>query len=125
MKFHKRLCIVSAAEYNLLNMTKIEYPFISVWSAEGNRVEIDAREIAAYMEMPGEGDKEGDIVRIYLKGNSVPLDLRAEVDPIVYPGEIAATLIDKVQYSHFWHDDEAAASPRVKDRAGKHASFAF
>ena len=106
-------------------MTKIEYPFISAWSAEGNRVEIDAREIAAYMEMPGEGDKEGDLVRIYLKGNSVPLDLRAEVDPIVYPGETAATLIDKVQYSHFWHDDEAAVSPRVKDRAGKHASFAF
>ena len=82
MKIHKRLCIVSAAEYNLLNMTKIEYPFISAWSAEGYRVEIDAREIAAYMEMPGEGDKDGDIVRIYLKGNSVPLDLRAEVDPI-------------------------------------------
>lgn len=90
--------------------TKKVYPFIQARIAEddealeGHVITFDAREVA-YYHRHEESDESEDIVTVGFKsGKEIPMYLG--LDEEYYPGDDLITAIDKVQYSHFWHDNE-------------------
>lgn len=86
------------------------YPFIYARIAEDNEVieghiiTFDAREVA-YFHRYKELDDNKDIVTVGFKsGKEINMYLR--LDEELYPNDNLITAIDRVQYSHFWHDNE-------------------
>ena len=88
------------------------YPFITAeginMENDGHRVvTFDAREVESYEYWTTDENKnyEKQRVEVHFKsGKHIYLEL--ELDQEVYPGDNLITRIDRVQYSHFWHDNE-------------------
>ena len=94
------------------------YPFIHAmkWDKEGKEncqdVVFDAREVESYIfwEFDDDDDyddvsEEDEVVTVRFKsGNEITL--YRVLDQLLHPGDNLITAIDKVQYSHFWHDNE-------------------
>lgn len=92
---------------NEKEITRRVYPFISVFDREGNRLEIDTREIEMYAYRPAEDGN--DLMTLYFKsGREVTLD--AKIDQEMYPGDDLSTLVDSILRSHYWHDNETPTS---------------
>ena len=93
--------------------TKKVYPFITAnmfaiddyGNVERRKVTFDAREVAYYHHYENLDDEEEDIVKVGFKsGNEIKMYLG--LNPECYPEDNLITVIDMVQYSHFWHDNE-------------------
>lgn len=93
------------------------YPFIHAmkWDNGGNvdcqDVVFDAREVESYSFWELDDDDEDDVpeedkvVTVHFKsGNEVTL--YRVLDQLIHPGDDLITRINKVQHSHFWHDNE-------------------
>lgn len=86
--------------------TKKVYPFLNAaLYASGDEVCVDAREVEGFVVRDKDEDGSALSVEVWMKSGREIL-LSADVDQEVYPGENLVTLIDTVQYSHWWHDNE-------------------
>ena len=89
--------------------TKKNYPFITAKmfditdEIDGMNVVFDAREVESYQYWTL--DDEDESVKVNFKSGK-DMNLYLELDQEEYPGENLVTLIDSVQDSHFWHDNE-------------------
>lgn len=88
------------------------YPFIHAkrWDrdlVDNVNVVFDAREVESYGFYPRKDDdiEEDGVVIVYFKSGRVTR-LYLALDPELYPGDNLITAIDRVQDSHFWHDNE-------------------
>ena len=88
------------------------YPFIHAkrWDrdlVDNVNVVFDAREVESYGFYPRKDDdiEEDDVVIVYFKSGRVTR-LYLDLDPELSPGDNLITAIDRVQDSHFWHDNE-------------------
>ena len=93
--------------------TKKVYPFIT---AEGINMDddghhkiviFDAREVESFRYWTTKENKvDGEqLVDVNFKsGNHILLEL--ELDQKVYPGDNLITAIERVQHTHYWHDNE-------------------
>ena len=101
--------------------TKKVYPFIhaTMWNPDfddSKNVVFDAREVESYSGFPSDADKYDDDSTISVRFKSgTELCLYLGLDQELYPGDNLITAIDKVQYSHFWHDNEDSAPDEVED----------
>lgn len=91
--------------------TKKVYPFIIARIAEddetleGNEIMFDAREVAYYHRHADSYD-DRDIVTVGFKSGK-EIEMYLKLDEECYPDDDnLITVIDMVQYSHFWHDNE-------------------
>lgn len=96
--------------------TKKVYPFIraKMFDLEDNNdrkdVVFDAREVESYEFWKGEEEEEdGTCVTVNFKSGK-EIHLYLVLDPELYPEDNLTTIIDSVQYSHFWHDNEDSIS---------------
>lgn len=91
--------------------TKKVYSFINARIAAGvdetledHLITFDAREVA-YYHRHEKSDDNGDIVTVGFKSGK-EIDMYLGLDEECYPDDNLITIIDMVQYSHFWHDNE-------------------
>lgn len=101
--------------------TKKVYPFIhaTMWNPdfdEGENVVFDAREVESYSGFSSDADKydDDDLISVRFKSGT-ELGIYLGLDQEIYPGDNLITAIDKVQYSHFWHDNEDSAPDEGED----------
>ena len=92
--------------------TKKVYPFIHAkqWDRDlvgDENVVFDAREVESYGFYQRKDDDidEDDVAIVYFKSGR-KMTLYLILDQELYPGDNLITAIDKVQYFHFWHDNE-------------------
>ena len=91
--------------------TKKVYPFIhaKIFNLEDindrRDVVFDAREVESYEFWAGEENREDECVKVNFKSGK-QITLYQDLDPDMYPDDNLFTIIDMVQYSHFWHDNE-------------------
>lgn len=93
--------------------TKKVYPFITARmfagenaNVEDHNITFDAREVAYYHHYKDLNDEEeDDVVTVGFKSGKV-INMYPGLDEEVYPDDNLVTAIDRVQYSHFWHDNE-------------------
>ena len=92
--------------------TKKVYPFIQAkrWDkdlVDDVNVVFDAREVESYSLYPRKDDdiEEDDVVFVCFKSGK-EMTLYQTLNSFLYPDENLITAIDKVQNSHFWHDNE-------------------
>ena len=87
------------------------YPFIHAKifdledNSDGKDVVFDAREVESYEFWAGEENREDECVKVNFKSGK-QITLYQDLDPDMYPDDNLFTIIDMVQYSHFWHDNE-------------------
>lgn len=92
--------------------TKKVYPFIHAKmfdfedNIDGKDVVFDAREVESYEFWQGEGEEaDGACMTVNFKSGK-KMTLYLALDQVFHPGDNLITRIDKVQHSHFWHDNE-------------------
>ena len=93
--------------------TKKVYPFIHAeqcdeGSEDYKKVVFDAREVESYSFSHREASndiEEDDAVTVCFKSGK-EITLYLDLDQELYPGDDLITRIDRVQNSHFWHDNE-------------------
>lgn len=101
--------------------TKKVYPFITakIFDLEDNKdgkdVVFDAREVESYESWPSEDDEdESECVQVNFKSGR-EMSLYLNLDQELYPGDNLITVIDMVQYSLFWHDNEDSTPNENED----------
>ena len=100
-------------DYNNNKATKKVYPFIHAeqcdeGSEDYKKVVFDAREVESYSFSHREASndiEEDDAVTVCFKSGK-EITLYLDLDQDLYPGDDLITRIDRVQNSHFWHDNE-------------------
>ena len=101
------------------------YPFIHAmkWDNRGKEdcqdVVFDAREVESYIfwEFDDDDDdvpREDEVVTVRFK-SGYEITLYRVLDQLIHPGDNLITAIDKVQYSHFWHDNEDSLPDEDED----------
>lgn len=89
--------------------TKKVYPFIhakmfDLGDIDRQDVVFDAREVEIYAFW-ADVEEDDPSVEVYFKsGNHIFLELG--LDQKVYPGDNLITAIERVQHTHYWHDNE-------------------
>ena len=90
--------------------TKKVYPFIHAltWddggSGDCDDVVFDAREVESYSYSRLEDGLDEAVIVRFKSGKEIAFYLDFHEDP--YHGDNLITMIDRVLYSHFWHDNE-------------------
>ena len=96
-----------------ITATKKVYPFIHAEQCDEGiddykKVVFDAREVESYSfsyrEASNDIDEDDAVTVCFKSGKEITLYLA--LDQELYPGDDLITRIDKVQSSHFWHDNE-------------------
>lgn len=101
--------------------TKKVYPFITarLFAGDSKRLEehnisFDAREVAYYHYYEDFDSEEEDIVTVGFKSGK-EIDMYLGIDEELNFCDNLTTAINKVQYSHFWHDNEDSTPNENED----------